>query len=151
MSNFQFLLVLKSGPWPQNPEGAWSQRHNVGCVGDLRQPVSMLSKTRHGLMMRRFLSCPLLTANFTIFMLTSQQIQAISIAERTGASFSLLGCAFIVTTYAASPKFRKPVKRLIFYASLGNIFSAVSSLISTEGIASGTDSPLCQMQAFFVQ
>ncbi|KAB8069034.1 slime mold cyclic AMP receptor-domain-containing protein [Aspergillus leporis] len=83
--------------------------------------------------------------------LTNEQIRAISIVERVGGSFSIVGCAFIVTTYFALPLFRKPVKRLIFYASFGNICSAVSSLISTGGIIEGSNSALCQVQAFFIQ
>lgn len=83
--------------------------------------------------------------------LTSEQLRAISIAERVGGSFSLLGCVFIVITYCASASFRRPVNRLIFYASFGNIFSAVASLISRDGVSRGPDSALCLAQAFFIQ
>ncbi|KAJ5103611.1 hypothetical protein N7532_004140 [Penicillium argentinense] len=83
--------------------------------------------------------------------LTDEQLRAISIAERVGGSSSLLGCAFIVTTYCASTAFRKPVNRLIFYASFGNAFSAVASLMSGDGVTEGRNSALCQAQAFFIQ
>ncbi|KAJ6026413.1 uncharacterized protein N7446_004985 [Penicillium canescens] len=83
--------------------------------------------------------------------LTDEQLRAISIAERVGGSSSLLGCAFIITTYCASTAFRKPVNRLIFYASFGNIFSAVASLMSRDGVTEGRNSALCLAQAFFIQ
>ncbi|KAJ6037914.1 hypothetical protein N7499_004104 [Penicillium canescens] len=83
--------------------------------------------------------------------LTDEQLRAISIAERVGGSSSLLGCAFIITTYCASTAFRKPVNRLIFYASFGNAFSAVASLMSRDGVAEGRNSTLCLAQAFFIQ
>ncbi|KAJ5094908.1 hypothetical protein N7532_007199 [Penicillium argentinense] len=83
--------------------------------------------------------------------LTSEQFQAISIAERVGGSFSLLGCAFILITHCASASFRRPVNRLIFYASFGSIFSAIASLMSRDGVSRGADSALCLVQAFFIQ
>ncbi|KAJ5685162.1 hypothetical protein N7536_007781 [Penicillium majusculum] len=83
--------------------------------------------------------------------LTNEQLRAIGIAERVGGSASLLGCAFIVTTYCASNAFRKPVNRLIFYASFGNAFAAVASLMSRDGVIAGPRSALCLAQAFFIQ
>lgn len=83
--------------------------------------------------------------------LREEQLRAISIAERVGGSSSLLGCAFIVTTYCASPAFRKPVNRLIFYASFGNAFAGVATIISRDGVLAGPNSSLCQAQAFFIQ
>ncbi|CRL29435.1 GPCR, family 2-like [Penicillium camemberti] len=83
--------------------------------------------------------------------LTDEQLRAIAIAERVGGSASLLGCAFIVTTYCASNAFRKPVNRLIFYASFGNAFAAVASLMSRDGVIAGPHSALCLAQAFFIQ
>lgn len=83
--------------------------------------------------------------------LTDGQLRAITIAERVGGSASLLGCAFIVTTYCASNTFRKPVNRLIFYASFGNAFAAVASLMSRDGVTAGPESALCLAQAFFIQ
>ncbi|KOS48219.1 hypothetical protein ACN38_g808 [Penicillium nordicum] len=82
---------------------------------------------------------------------TDEQLRAIAIAERVGGSASLLGCAFIVTTYCASNAFRKPVNRLIFYASFGNAFAAVASLMGRDGVIAGPHSALCLAQAFFIQ
>lgn len=83
--------------------------------------------------------------------LSNQQLRVISIAERAGGVLSLLGCLLIVTTYCSSAAFRRPVRRLIFYATLGNAFSAVACLISNDGPKAGPDSALCQLQAFFIQ
>lgn len=87
----------------------------------------------------------------TSMALADKQLHAISIAERVGGSASLLGCAFIVTTYCASSAFRKPVSRLIFYASFGNAFAAVATLISRDGVIEGPHSAKCLAQAFFIQ
>ncbi|KAJ5507255.1 hypothetical protein N7527_009398 [Penicillium freii] len=83
--------------------------------------------------------------------LTDKQLRAIAVAEIVGGSASLLGFAFIVTTYCASTAFRKPVNRLIFYASFGNAFAAVASLMGRDGVIAGPHSALCQAQAFFIQ
>ncbi|KAJ5761785.1 uncharacterized protein N7511_005167, partial [Penicillium nucicola] len=71
--------------------------------------------------------------------------------RKSGGSSSLLGCAFIVTTYCSSPAFRKPVNRLIFYASFGNAFAGVATIISRDGVLAGPNSSLCIAQAFFIQ
>ena len=83
--------------------------------------------------------------------LSGEQLRAIEIAERVGGCLSILGCIFIITTFFSSAAFRKPVRRLIFYASFGNIFSAVASLIGGGGISGGDDSFTCQFQAFLIQ
>jgi hypothetical protein len=83
--------------------------------------------------------------------LTKEQLRAVSLAERVGGTASLLGCLLILTTYCISAAFRRPVNRLIFYASFGNIFSAVASLMSVDGVTAGPNSALCQTQAFFIQ
>ncbi|GFF96835.1 LOW QUALITY PROTEIN: hypothetical protein IFM47457_11087 [Aspergillus lentulus] len=83
--------------------------------------------------------------------LTEEQLRAVSLAERVGGTASLLGCLLIFITYCVSAAFRRPINRLIFYASFGNIFSAVASLMSMDGITAGPNSALCQTQAFFIQ
>jgi hypothetical protein len=82
---------------------------------------------------------------------TQEQYRAFQIAERVGASLSLAGCATIVVSFCGWPIFRKPIRRLIFYASLGNILSSVGILIGHAGVEAGPDSVLCQLQAFFIQ
>lgn len=83
--------------------------------------------------------------------LSSRQFGAIEVTERVASSFSILGTLFVISTYLASPDFHKPINRLIFYASWGNMIANVATLISRSGIRAGPDSALCQSQSFIVQ
>lgn len=77
--------------------------------------------------------------------------RAIEIAERVSSIFSVVGAFFIIGTFLSDPRFRKPINRLVFYASWGNLFANVATLISRSGIKLGVTSPLCQFQAFLIQ
>lgn len=83
--------------------------------------------------------------------LTEQQRTAIEVTERLGSVLSLIGTAFIIGTFLYDNAFHKPINRLVFYASWGNIMANVGTLISTSGIDLGLDRPLCQFQAFLIQ
>ena len=83
--------------------------------------------------------------------LTDNQLQAIQITERTTSVFSLLGIFFVLFTFSFSRHFNKPINRLIFYASWGNLGVNIASLISESGPAAGQTSSLCQSQAFLIQ
>ncbi|KAK7745203.1 hypothetical protein SLS62_009832 [Diatrype stigma] len=74
----------------------------------------------------------------------------ISTIERVGSSLSLLGCLFIIFTFSYSEAFRKPINRLVFYASFGNLMTVVGTLLARTHIAYG-DSFGCQFQAFLIQ
>src|SRR4051794_6912008 len=86
---------------------------------------------------------------------TDSQMRAIGHAERISAVLSLLGESFIIITFVFTRKFRSPINNLIFYASFGNIFGTVASLIEHEGLKSlrggKLSSPLCTFQAFLEQ
>ncbi|EKG10588.1 hypothetical protein MPH_12446 [Macrophomina phaseolina MS6] len=74
------------------------------------------------------------------------------IVARTSASISLLTTSSIILTYLLSPRFRKPMNRLLFYASLGNIFQATALFICTSGLPfPGNTMSLCRFQAFCIQ
>lgn len=79
------------------------------------------------------------------------QLLSISITERVCSAISLVGTFVIVTTFIGSRSFRKPINRLVFYASWGNMMANIATLISQSGIHAGVGSPLCQFQAFFIQ
>lgn len=83
--------------------------------------------------------------------LTVSQIRSIDITEKVGSVLSVLGAAFVIVTFLSSSKFRKPINRLVFYASWGNIFSNVATLIGTSAIGLGPAAPLCQFQGFMIQ
>lgn len=82
--------------------------------------------------------------------LTADQLTAISIIERVGSVFSLLGCLFIIITFSCSKAFHKPINRLVFYASFGNMMTNVGTLMAREYL-SNIDSVGCQFQAFLIQ
>ncbi|MCJ1243120.1 hypothetical protein MMC30_000317 [Trapelia coarctata] len=83
--------------------------------------------------------------------LTDSQVHALETTERVASTFSLIGCSFIFVTFLASPRFGRPINRLIFYASWGNTLCNVGTLISLAGINAGQYSALCQSQGFLIQ
>lgn len=84
-------------------------------------------------------------------VLTIDQIRALIITERVNSVVSIISIIFVVATYLFSPGFNKPINRLIFFASFGNLGSAVAALISENGPLVGERSALCKIQAFLVQ
>jgi hypothetical protein len=82
--------------------------------------------------------------------LTETQLSAISSIERAGSVLSILGCIFIITTFSTSKAFHKPINRLVFYASFGNLMTNVATLIARE-LLDSLDSAGCQFQGFLVQ
>ena len=82
---------------------------------------------------------------------TDEQWDALLLTERVASALSLLGCAFVISTFVFSARFRKPVNRLIFYAVFGNILFNMATLISLSGPAAGASSALCQFQGFLIQ
>jgi len=64
---------------------------------------------------------------------------------------SLVGIAFVISTFLFSKSFNKPINRLIFFASFGNMGSNIAALIADAGPLAGNNAPLCQFQAFLVQ
>ena len=83
--------------------------------------------------------------------LTDSQLYAVQITERTTSVLSLLGAAFIITTFLTNKDFHKPINRLVFYACWGNLMSNIGTIISISGMESGVDGPLCQFQGFLIQ
>ena len=83
--------------------------------------------------------------------LTDHQLHIIEVTERLGSVLSLASTAFVITTFLLDNSFHKPINRLVFYASFGNIMANVGTLISRSGIELGFNDPLCQFQAFMIQ
>ena len=79
------------------------------------------------------------------------QYHTLEIIVRVASVFSILGTSFVFITFLASTSFRKPINRLVFYASWGNTLMNVATLISVSGVAAGESSSLCQAQAFLIQ
>lgn len=82
--------------------------------------------------------------------LTEAQRNAIVIVERINSSLSVVGCFFIMVTFLSSRAFHKPINRLVFFASVGNIMTNVATLISRSALGNLTG-PLCQFQGFLIQ
>ncbi|ORY09186.1 hypothetical protein BCR34DRAFT_602979 [Clohesyomyces aquaticus] len=85
--------------------------------------------------------------------LTPDQMLALQISERTMSCMSLLGSLFIMGTFLRWHFFRKPINRLVFFASFGNVLSNVATLISTTAIPEATRgfSTLCEFQGTLIQ
>lgn len=83
--------------------------------------------------------------------LTANQQQDIIIFERIASVLSLIGATFVIVTFTIDEKFRKPINRLVFLATFGNILTNVATLISIGGIEAGETSALCQFQGFLIQ
>ncbi|KAI1812231.1 family A G protein-coupled receptor-like protein [Poronia punctata] len=82
--------------------------------------------------------------------LTPGVLRAITTIERVGSVFSLLGCVFIIVTFTTSTAFHKPINRLVFYASFGNMLTNVATLIARAYVGH-PDSAGCQLQGFLIQ
>lgn len=82
--------------------------------------------------------------------LTQSQLNALSVIERVCSVFSLLGSLFVIGTFVSSKSFHKPINRLVFYASFGNMMTNVGTLMSRQYIDS-PNSVGCQFQAFLIQ
>lgn len=83
-------------------------------------------------------------------ILTPSQLNSISIIERVCSVFSLLGSLFVIGTFVSSKAFHKPINRLVFYASFGNMMTNVGTLMSRQYLGS-PHSVGCQFQAFLIQ
>ncbi|KAL8700089.1 MAG: hypothetical protein Q9201_005638 [Fulgogasparrea decipioides] len=83
--------------------------------------------------------------------LTAAQTLTLVITERVVASISLIAILFILFTYFFFDSFNKPINRMIFLASFGNLGMAIACLISEDGVSAGPRSALCQFQGFFIQ
>ncbi|KAJ6191380.1 hypothetical protein N7519_001401 [Penicillium mononematosum] len=82
---------------------------------------------------------------------SQRQLVAISVTERVCSAISLVGTFVIIASFISSRSFRKPINRLVFYASWGNMMANIATMISQSGIQAGAGSPLCQLQAFLIQ
>lgn len=70
--------------------------------------------------------------------------------ERVCSILSFLASVFIIFTFSSSEDFRKPITRLVFYASFGNLFTNVGTLMARTfvGVPASVG---CQLQAFLIQ
>lgn len=84
-------------------------------------------------------------------LFSAQQTTAITITERVASSVSVAASCLIIFTFVCFKGFRKPINRLVFYASFGNIMANVGTLVSESGAQKGSGTALCQFQGFVIQ
>jgi hypothetical protein len=87
--------------------------------------------------------------------MTPEELTAVDLSdfvtvERVCSTLSLLGCLFIAITFLGSKAFHKPINRLVFYASMGNVFTNVATIIARAALQD-VNGGLCQFQAFLIQ
>ncbi|ETS80519.1 hypothetical protein PFICI_08048 [Pestalotiopsis fici W106-1] len=82
--------------------------------------------------------------------LSLEQKIAINAIERAGSVLSIIGCIFIIFTFSVSKAFHKPINRLVFYASFGNMMTNIATLMARQFV-DARDSAGCQFQAFLIQ
>ena len=91
------------------------------------------------------------TSISTYLWFSPAQENAIIITERVASAFSVVGSMFVAITFLTSKRFRKPINRLLFYATIGNLCMNMGTFISFAGIYAGKNSSLCQFQGFLIQ
>jgi hypothetical protein len=84
---------------------------------------------------------------------TAEQFRAITTTERAVSVLSMVGSFFIMGTFLRWHYFRKPINRLVFYASFGNVMANIATLISTSALPVANEDPsaLCQFQGVLIQ
>ncbi|KAL6705891.1 hypothetical protein ACN47E_006351 [Coniothyrium glycines] len=84
--------------------------------------------------------------------LSPEQRLALEVPTRITSVLSVLGSTFIISTFLCFPFFRKPINRLVFFATFGNIMANIATLTSTSGIPRGNElSSLCEFQGTLIQ
>lgn len=78
-------------------------------------------------------------------------IEIIVLFERLGAAFSLVGVVLIFMAYAALKKLRTVSNTFIVFASVANLGASIACLIGYSGVLAGSESHLCQAQAFLFE
>ncbi|KAF2815879.1 family A G protein-coupled receptor-like protein [Mytilinidion resinicola] len=79
----------------------------------------------------------------------------IVVAERVGSVLSIIGSLFIVVTFAWKDSFKKPINRMIFFASFGNVLANTATMFSTSVLeldhSTGRPTSACRAQGFLIQ
>ncbi|KAI1142636.1 hypothetical protein F5Y05DRAFT_125167 [Hypoxylon sp. FL0543] len=83
--------------------------------------------------------------------LTRSHIDTIVIFERLGAALSVTGILLIFAAYAAFKRLRTVPNTFIVFASFANLGASIACLIGYSGVLAGSDSHLCQAQAFMFE
>ncbi|KAI1390344.1 uncharacterized protein F4822DRAFT_428681 [Hypoxylon trugodes] len=82
---------------------------------------------------------------------TKQHIETIVIFERLGAALSVTGVLLIFVAYAVFKRLRTVPNTFIVFASFANLGASIACLIGYSGVLAGSNSHLCQAQAFMFE
>ncbi|KAF1945071.1 G protein coupled receptor family protein [Clathrospora elynae] len=85
--------------------------------------------------------------------LSPEESYALVAVTRTTSVFSVIGSAIIISTFLCFPFFRKPINRLVFFATMGNLLANVATLMSTSVLPNDLVhvSGLCEFQGTLIQ
>ncbi|KAI1400465.1 hypothetical protein F4819DRAFT_366301 [Hypoxylon fuscum] len=83
--------------------------------------------------------------------LTRHDIETIVIFERLGAALSVTGVLLIFIAYALFKRLRTVPNTFIVFASFANLGASIACLIGYSGVLAGSNSHLCQAQAFMFE
>ncbi|GAP83441.1 putative G-protein coupled receptor [Rosellinia necatrix] len=78
-------------------------------------------------------------------------IEIIVLFERLGAALSVVGVLSIFIAFAAFKRLRTVPNTFIIFASVANLGASIACLIGYSGVLAGSDSHLCQAQAFMFE
>ncbi|KAJ0127615.1 hypothetical protein HZ326_29283, partial [Fusarium oxysporum f. sp. albedinis] len=81
--------------------------------------------------------------------LSTNDVKLITIIQQVCSVLSLVGCLFIITTFCLCDAFHKPINRLVFYASFGNIMASIC-FIMADSFIDAPNGAGCQTQAFLL-
>ncbi|KAM3070488.1 hypothetical protein ACMFMG_010311 [Clarireedia jacksonii] len=77
-------------------------------------------------------------------------LRMLPIVARVTSSISACASLLVIVHWICSRSSEKPVNRLIFLATLGNMVSNVATFVSRAALVD-SNGPLCQVQAFLIQ
>ena len=83
--------------------------------------------------------------------LTRQHIETIVVFERLGAALSVTGVLLIFIAYAFFKRLRSVPNTFIVFASFANLGASIACLMGYSGVLAGSNSHLCQAQAFMFE
>ncbi|KAF5013480.1 hypothetical protein FDECE_505 [Fusarium decemcellulare] len=81
--------------------------------------------------------------------LTAGDVKLITVIQQVCSVLSLVGCLFIISTFCLCDAFHKPINRLVFYASFGNIMASIC-FIMADSFIDAPDGAGCQIQGFLL-
>ncbi|KAL2161710.1 hypothetical protein VTH06DRAFT_8272 [Thermothelomyces fergusii] len=84
-------------------------------------------------------------------LLTDKERRALELAERSGASISMVSVIIVFVVYGLFPRVRTVPNTFIVFASVANLGASIACLIGLSGLRAGEESALCQAQAFLFE